>query len=185
MAGSVSEHLGIRNALGVVLMLASYLVWGAAAAAGQRSLEVIDLNSTSAADEASKARAAFAKGDAIVRMIGASPADFERLVGVRTGEIKAFSDKTQKPGAASRRQLKLQAVAAYVDGKGILRSLLSFAPDGDGWRKQMDNQKRCQVNGARNNKDRYVAAGGLKHPPGKCCNHHAAHGAAKSADSHH
>ena len=138
MTGSLKHHVGIRNALGVVLMLASYLVWGAAAAAGQRSLEVIDLNSTSAADEASKARAAFAKGDAIVRMIGASPADFERLVGVRTGEIKAFSDKTQKPGAASRRQLKLQAVAAYVDGKGILRSLLSFAPDGDGWRKQMD-----------------------------------------------
>ena len=138
MTGSVKHYVGIRNALGVVLMLASYLVCGAAAAAGQRSLEVIDLNSTSAADEASKARTAFAKGDAIVRMIGASPADFERLVGVRTGEIKAFSDKTQKPGAASRRQLKIQAVAAYVDGKGILRSLLSFAPDGDGWRKQMD-----------------------------------------------
>ena len=138
MTGSVRGHLGVRGALKAVVMLASYFVYVAAATAGQGSLEVIDLSSTSTAEEASNARAAFAKGDAIVRMIGGSPADFERLLGVRTGEFKAFSDRNQTPGAGSRTQLKLQAVAAYVDGKGILRSMLSFAPDGEGWQKQME-----------------------------------------------
>jgi hypothetical protein len=78
VTGSVREHLRVRNS--IVLMLASCFVY-AAAAAGEKNLEVIDLGSTSTAKEVSEARAAFAKGDAIVRMIGESPAEFKRLLG--------------------------------------------------------------------------------------------------------
>jgi len=38
MTGSAKEHLGIRSALSVVLMLASHFVFIAAAAAGQQIL---------------------------------------------------------------------------------------------------------------------------------------------------
>jgi hypothetical protein len=78
VTGSVREHLRVRNS--IVLMLASCFVY-AAAAAGEKNLEVIDLGSTSTAKEVSEARAAFAKGDAIVRMIRESPAEFKRLLG--------------------------------------------------------------------------------------------------------
>lgn len=144
MTCSVKHLVGIPKAVGVALILAGYLACIAAAAAGQRSLEVIDLSSTSTADEAGKARAAFTKGDAIVRMIGGSPADFKRLVGARLADSKALSESSQSAKAGSRTQLKLQAVAAYKEKNGIERSVLSFAPEttkrnGDGWRKHLDD----------------------------------------------
>jgi len=154
MTGSAREQLGIGSALRIALTLASYFVYVAAAAAGQRNLEVIDLSSTSSAKEVSEARGAFAKGDAIVRMIGGSPADFNRMVGVRIADSKALTQTSNKPGAGPQAgaQLKLQAVAAYMDGKGILRSMLSFAPDGEGWRKRVDDwvaREQSKAAGAR------------------------------------
>jgi hypothetical protein len=142
MTGSVRKHFRLRNALRVVLTLASCFVY-VAAAAGQKNLEVIDLSSTSTGDQASKARAAFAKGDAIVRMIGGSPADINRALGVKVGEFKAFTQRSKNPaayaGAQSGSPLKVQAVAAYRDGNGIERSVVSFAPDGEVWRKHLDD----------------------------------------------
>ena len=141
MTGSVKEHLRVRNALSVVLMLARCFVY-VGAAAGQKNLEVIDLSSTSSAKEVGEARAAFAKGDAIVRMIGGSPADFSRLLGAQLPDSKAFTQTSSNPraslGAQSGSELKLQAVAAYVDGHGILHSMLSHGPDGESGQKQMD-----------------------------------------------
>lgn len=103
-----------------------------------RNLDVIDLNSIATADEAAKARTAFLNGGAVVRMLGGSPADFERLVGARLADFNAFSQQGQTRGTGPKKQLKLQGVAAYRDSQGILRTLLSFAPNQENARKQID-----------------------------------------------
>jgi hypothetical protein len=94
-------------------MLASYLACAATTAAGQRNLEFIDLSCTSTQTRPAKRERRFAKRNAIVRMIGGSPADFNCLLGARIGEIKALSDKSQTPGQGSRTQIDASSDEFY------------------------------------------------------------------------
>jgi hypothetical protein len=114
--------------------------------AAPKNLELIDVTTNSSGDELNRARAAFSDGEAIVRMIGSSPQEFSRTLGVHLGEIKASSyvSKTRNitqdsPGTL----LKLQAAAAYIDANKVLRSVLVFAPesasdaDSAHWQKEL------------------------------------------------
>jgi hypothetical protein len=109
-------------------------------AAAPKNLELIDVTTDSSDSELSTARAALSNGDAIVRIVGGTPADFHRLLGIQLGEFEAVIEKSQSPDPASGKKLKLklQAVAAYKDADGVLRSVLSFASDGEAWQQPMD-----------------------------------------------
>ncbi|MGA8598003.1 MAG: Ig-like domain repeat protein [Bryobacteraceae bacterium] len=150
MTSSIRKHLGIRNALSVILTLASHFVYVAAATAGQQSLEVIDLSSTSAANEVSEARAAFAKGGAIIVMTDTSPDELNRTFGSYIPSSKAFTSASNTPIKADStvsksEPLTLRGVAAYVDASGIAHSVQALAPANDsdparqGWRKHLDD----------------------------------------------
>ena len=153
MTGSMGGHLGIRNALSVVV-LASYFAC-ITAAAGQRSLEVIDLSSTSAADEVSKARAAFAKGGAIIVMTDRSPDELKRTFGSYIPSSKAITPTSNTPATADSSASKsgpltLHGVAAYVDTSGVAHSVQALAPANDsdparqGWRKHLNDWIQAQ-----------------------------------------
>lgn len=135
-------HRRIPAIFGILILAAACLGIGSvpSLAAASKNLGLIDITANQDAGELSKARAAFSKGDAIVRIVGGSPADFHRLLGAQLGDFQAFVEKGQSQVAASHKKskLKLQAVAAYRDANGVLRSVLSFAPDGQAWQKRMD-----------------------------------------------
>jgi hypothetical protein len=85
-----------------------FSISGGAAAAGQQNLQIMDLRSSTTSEEATKARAAFTKGEAVVRIGGGSPADFERLVGARIADFHAFSEQNKIPGTGPKKELKLR-----------------------------------------------------------------------------
>jgi hypothetical protein len=115
-------------ALKAILMLALCFVCTTCALADeQRSLQVIDVHAGATSEEASNARTAFTKGQAVVRMKGGSTADFERLIGVRLSNLHAISEQSQAGSTGFKKKLQLQGVAAYRDSKGILRTMLSFS----------------------------------------------------------
>lgn len=125
-----------RHAIFVLALFFLYIT--VSGAADLRNLQVAEIRSTATSEEAGKARAAFRKGESIIRMTGGSAADFERLVGVRISDTRASSAQSQIRGTGPREEMKLRGVAAYIDQKGIVRTLLSFAPGEAEGGKQVD-----------------------------------------------
>jgi Bacterial Ig-like domain (group 3)/Galactose oxidase, central domain len=144
------RYFGVLDAFSAVLMLAScFACVVGAAAASQRNLGIIDLGSTSTAEETSKAQAAFGKGDAIVVMRDRSPDQFKRAFGSSIPSSKAFSSTSNSPrtadsSAAQGQPLALRGVAAYIDARGVTRSVQTFAPANDpgdqkqGWKQHLN-----------------------------------------------
>jgi len=149
MTASLRKHLGIRNAISILLTLASCFFYVAVAVASQRSLEVIALGATSTADEASKAREALAKGSAIIVMTDRTPDEFKSTFGSYIANSKAFKAKSNArlpdPAASESEPLTLRGVAAYVDASGITRSVQMFAAADDpgdgknGWKQHLND----------------------------------------------
>jgi hypothetical protein len=100
--------------------------------ASAQQLQVLDISANATTEELGKAREAFTKGSAIVRLLGASSTSSERLFGISPKDVNIYSQRSADPNAlksAPHQNLKLQAMAAYTDASGVVRTVLSFAPD--------------------------------------------------------
>jgi hypothetical protein len=115
-----------------------------------QQLSVIDLTTASSPDAIRQAQTALANRSAIIRVAGGTEADIKRLIGVQVGRatVKAASG-TRPIGAAAVRAagqpLTLQAMAAYTDANGTVRTAQAYAPGSAtanteaGWRKSLDS----------------------------------------------
>jgi Bacterial Ig-like domain (group 3)/Galactose oxidase, central domain len=125
------------------------------AAVGVKNLQVVDLPTAPSEDEISKARESFHAGNAIVRMAGVRMEDAFRMLQVPLPEVEATSANSNRliPLSAplGGEKLTLKAIAAYIDGAGIVRSVESYAADHEGetrWRKLLEKWTRRELSRA-------------------------------------
>ena len=108
-----------------------------------RNLQTINLDRTPDVADLTTARTAFRNGSAIIRIIGATRDDLARLLQVQLAEVDAATAASSSliPLTERGKSLKLQGVAVYLDGAGVVRSLQTFAPENlneTSWRNLME-----------------------------------------------